>query len=415
MLTTPLEQARKESAETPLNKIDVSDSARFGSNTHWPFFDRLRAEDQVHYCADSPFGPYWSITSYADIMTVDTSHKIFTSEDGIFIGDRDPNFVVRSFVTVDDPLHAKWCKPVMPAVGRERIDEIEALIHERAEAILNGLPRGETFDWVDRVAKELTLDLLVAVFDIPYEDRAKLLEWSNATTATDKVGDASMDMEERKRILGECVAYFSALWLERKEQPPKLDFVSLFAHHPDTTDLVKAPFDLMGNILLLIVGGNDTTRNAISGGLLVLNEFPDQYDKLIVNPDLIPNMCSEIIRWQTPLPSMRRTALQDFELGGKTIKAGDKVMTWYVSANRDAAKFDEPYQFRIDRENARSHMAYGFGVHRCMGNHVAEMQLRILSEKILAKFPKIEVVGDVECLTSNYVSGIEKMPVRIPT
>lgn len=224
-----------------------------------------------------------------------------------------------------------------------------------------------------------------------------------------------MDMEERKRILGECVAYFSALWLERKEQPPKLDFVSLFAHHPDTTDLVKAPFDLMGNILLLIVGGNDTTRNAISGGLLVLNEFPDQYDKLIVNPDLIPNMCSEIIRWQTPLPSMRRTALQDFELGGKTIKAGDKVMMWYVSANRDAAKFDEPYQFRIDRENACSHMAYGFGVHRCMGNHVAEMQLRILWEKILAKFPKIEVVGDVECLTSNYVSGIEKMPVRIPT
>ena len=348
-------------------------------------------------------------------MTVDTNHKIFTSEDGIFIGDRDPNFVVRSFVTVDDPLHAKWRKPVMPAVGREVIDEIEALIHERAEAILNGLPRGETFDWVDRVARELTLDLLVALFDIPYEDRAKLLEWSNATTATDKVGDASMDMEERKRILGECVAYFSALWLERKEQPPKLDFVSLFAHHPDTTDLVKAPFDLMGNILLLIVGGNDTTRNAISGGLLVLNEFPDQYDKLIANPDLIPNMCSEIIRWQTPLPSMRRTALQDFELGGKTIKAGDKVMMWYVSANRDAAKFDESYQFRIDRENARSHMAYGFGVHRCMGNHVAEMQLRILWEKILAKFPKIEVVGDVECLTSNYVSGIEKMPVRIPT
>ncbi len=405
---------RAEATATPLAKINVSRPEIFAANAHWPFFDRLRQEDPVHYLADSDFGPFWSITRWDDIMTVETNPKVFSSSDGIFMGDRAADFAPRSFIGEDDPIHSKWRKPVMPAVGGKRLDEIEALIRDRVVTILDDLPRDEEFDWVEKVSIELTTQMLATLFDFPWEDRHLLTYWSDVTTSTPLAGAEVMPHEERVAILTECVQYFTRLWLERADAEPAFDFVSLLAHHPDTEDLHKTPYDLLGNLMLLIVGGNDTTRNSISGGLLALHDNPGEYDKLRKDPSLIPGMCAEIIRWQTPLAYMRRTARSDFDLGGKTIKAGDKVIMWYVSANRDDAKFDDPYRFQIDRKNARSHMSFGFGVHRCMGNHVAEMQLKILWEEIMARFPVIEVVGEPERVSSNFVMGISKMMVRIP-
>jgi cytochrome P450 len=232
------------------------------------------------------------------------------------------------------------------------------------------------------------------------------------TTTSETVGIA-VDMAQRERVLGECLAYFSALWRERAAKPPKFDFISLMAHNPDTKDMIDNPMELLGNLMLLIVGGNDTTRNSISGGLLALNLFPQQYAKLKADRSLVSTVVPEIIRWQTPLAHMRRTALSDIEFQGKSIKKGDRVIMWYVSGNRDDEVIENPDAFILDRSRPRHHVSFGFGIHRCMGNRVAELQLKILWEEILARFDHVEVVGEPVRVLSNFVQGYEDLPVRI--
>ena len=209
-----------------------------------------------------------------------------------------------------------------------------------------------------------------------------------------------------------CAFYFQNLWNERKDGPVGADLISMLAHGESTRDMPLMEF--LGNILLLLVGGNDTTRNSISGGLLALSQHPDQYAKVRADPSLIPNMVPEIIRWQTPVAHMRRTALEDVEFGGKLIKAGDKVAMWYVSGNRDETVIETPDAFVIGRERPRQHLSFGFGIHRCVGNRLAEMQLRIIWEEILKRFPAIEVVEEPVRLKSNFIRGIKRMNVRIP-
>lgn len=408
-----LAQAREEAWSTPLARLDVSKADRFARNLHWPFFDRLRAEAPVHYCAESEFGAYWSVSSYETIVAVDTNHRQFSSAEGIFIGDRDESFRSESFISSDAPIHAKWRKPVMPGVGPKRLQDLEAVIRGRVCDILDGLPVGEEFDWVEHVSIELTTQMLATLFDFPFEDRRKLTFWSDVVTSTPQVGNNSLDPEERKKILMECVGCFTELWRDRQAREPGFDFISLMAHDPATADMAENPMTLLGNLMLLIVGGNDTTRNSISGGVMALNDFPEQYDRLSADPAVIPNMVSEIIRWQTPLAYMRRTALEDVEVGGRTIRQGDKVVMWYVSGNRDDAFFDDPYEFDIARAKARSHLSFGFGVHRCMGNRVAEMQLRILWEEIQKRFKRVEVTGEAERVMSNFVLGFSKLPVTL--
>jgi cytochrome P450 len=397
----------------PLDQMDPSQAELFKTGAHHDYFRRLRQEDPVHYTADSAFGPFWSITKFNDIVAVDTNHQVFSSKRDIVIGDQAEGFAPPMFIAMDPPRHDVQRRAATPAVAPGRLSDLEALIRERVGIILDSLPKDRTFNWVELVSKELTTQMLATLFDFPWEDRHLLPYWSDVTTTSETVGVASVDMVERERVLGECLNYFARLWQERAAAPPKFDFISLLAHDPETKDMIHNPMEFLGNLMLLIVGGNDTTRNSISGGVWALNQNPDQYAKLRADHSLIPNMVSEIIRWQTPLAHMRRTALSDFEFRGKQIRQGDKVIMWYVSGNRDETVIDRPDEFIIDRDRARHHLSFGFGIHRCMGNRVAELQLRVLWEEILKRFDRIEVVAEPERVLSNFVQGYVDLPVRL--
>ncbi|MBL4679307.1 MAG: cytochrome P450 [Pseudomonadales bacterium] len=399
--------------DVPLDKFDMSRPELYEANVHETWFKRLRDEDPVHYCAESKVGAFWSITKFNDIKIIDTNHKIFSSDGAIAIGIVDGDFNPPNFIAMDQPEHDVQRKVVSPAAAPNNLSKLESIIREKACLILDDLPTGETFDWVEKVSIEMTTYMLAILFDFPMKDRRKLTHWSDVTTSVEAVGNFSISAEEREQELMECLAYFQQLWHERAGNTEGFDFITMLANHPDTKDMIDDPMTFLGNLMLLIVGGNDTTRNSMSGGVLALNDFPEQYKLLREQPELIPNMVSEIIRWQTPLPHMRRTALEDFELNGKLIKKGDQVIMWYVSGNRDDTVIDRANEFVINRPKARQHLSFGFGIHRCMGNRVAELQLKIMWEEIMKRFSYVEVIGDVERLPSNFVLGITSMPVKL--
>jgi len=409
------DEARARAYSLPLEEFNPGDPELFRTNTHWPYFERLRREEPVHWCKDSEFGPYWSITKYNDIMTVDTNHGVFSSEaalGGITIRDARPDLRRPSFIAMDPPKHDVQRKTVSPVVSPANLQVLEPIIRERAAKILDALPRGETFDWVDRVSIELTTQMLATLFDFPFEERRKLTYWSDIAATIPGPGMIVETEEAKLAILMECLAAFTELWNQRVNAPPQGDLISMMAHGEATRNM--SPEEYLGNLILLIVGGNDTTRNSISGSVVALNENPDQYQKLRDNPDLIPSMVSETIRWQTPLAHMRRTALQDFEIGGKVIRKGEKVVMWYVSGNRDDEVIERPNDYIIDRERPRQHMSFGFGIHRCVGNRLAEMQLTVIWQEILKRFPVIEVMGEPERVPSPFIKGYLNLPVRIP-
>ncbi len=412
MSTQTIQSAKSDADDIPLDQIDVSDPQRFQDGTIWPYFERLRREDPVHYCGKSPFGPYWSITKYKDIMQVDTNHAVFSSEGGISILDRPEEFRTPNFISMDPPKHDEQRKTVSPIVAPGNLAKLEHLIRTRVCAILDSLPVNETFDWVDRVSIELTTQMLATLFDFPLQDRRLLTYWSDAATAPIGPGRIFDTEEARLAELKNCLEYFTKLWNERVNAEPRNDLISMLAHSPATRNM--GPKEFLGNLILLIVGGNDTTRNSITGGLLFLNQNPDQYQKLRDDPGLITNMVSEIIRYQTPLAHMRRTALADTEIGGKQIEQGAKVVMWYISGNRDDEVIDNPTKFMIDRPRARQHLSFGFGIHRCVGNRLAELQLKIMWEEALKRYPNIEVVGQPERVYSSFVHGYRSLPVRIP-
>ena len=397
-----------------LEDFDVSDPALYQSDTWYPYFERLRREAPVHYCKDSLYGPFWSVSKYKDVMHCEVNHQIYSNEiGGIQIEDQPKNMQRPSFIRMDPPRHDEQRKVASPIVAPGNLANMEALIRERTRMVLDGLPRGETFDWVEKVSVNLTTMMLATIFDFPFEERAKLTYWSDVAICNVRAPESPVHSEEERLVvMKEMAAYMGALFEERKKLPPKFDLLSMLAHGESTKDMPLMEF--MGNLALLIVGGNDTTRNSMTGGLLALNQFPDEYKKLTARPELAESAVSEIIRYVTPVIHMRRTAVQDTELGGKTIKAGDKVVMWYISANRDEEAIGDPNRFIIDRARPRQHVSFGFGIHRCVGNRLAELQLKILWEEILQRFPAIEVVGEPARIYSNFIHGISSMAVRIP-
>ena len=394
----------------PLGSIDVSRSELFKTDSHWNYFKRLRREDPVHFCGQSMFGPYWSITKFRDIMDIEKNHQDFSSDPGITLAERPADFQTVNFIAMDPPKHDVQRKTVQGVVAPMNLAKLESTIRQRACTILDTLPIGEEFDWVDRVSVELTTQMLATIFDFPFDERRKLTYWSDMATSGELAGGPTPEPVRRKALL-ECLEYFTAMRDERINLPPKPDLLSMLAHGKDTRDM--PPMEFLGNLILLIVGGNDTTRNSISGGVYALNENPAEYEKLRRDPSVIPNMVPEIIRWQTPLAYMRRTANRDIKIRDKTIKAGDKLAMWYVSGNRDDEEIPEADRFWIDRPDARHHLSFGFGIHRCMGNRLAEMQLRVLWEEIMKRFRFIEVTGAVERVQSSFVKGYASMPVVV--
>jgi cytochrome P450 len=408
-----LERARMHAYAMPLKDFHPGDPRLFASDTLWPYFERLRNEEPVHYCTNCPIEPYWSVTKYKDIMHVETNHAIFSSDlalGGITIHDTPPGFELPSFIAMDEPLHAAQRKTIAPMFRPSHLDQLADLIRERAIVVLDALPRNETFDFVDRVSVELTTQMLATLFDFPWEERRKLTRWSDIFTALPKSMMVASE-KQRQAEMKECGTYFTRLWNERINAEPRSDLLSMMAHN-DAMRYMD-PANLLGNIFLLIVGGNDTNRNTLTGSVLTLHENPDQYRKLRANPALIESMVPEVIRWQTPIAHMRRTTLRETEVGGKRIGKGERVVMWYVSGNRDDEVIENPNRFIIDRPRPRTHLSFGFGIHRCVGLRLAELQLRIVWEEMLKRFEAIEVTGEPKRVYSSFIRGYETLPVRI--
>jgi cytochrome P450 len=407
--------AREQAYATPLEDFHVADVKLFTSDTHWPWFERLRREDPVHYCPASEYGPYWSVTKFHDIVAVDSNNEAFSSASergGIMIADAFEPGAGSSFIALDPPAHDAQRRVVTPIFSSAGMAALEPLIRERAAAILDELPVGETFDFVDRVSVELTSQMLATLFDYPFEMRRNLPLISDLILDRPEPGTEAASEEARRAAFMPLIMPFIGLWDARKNADPAQDLISLLAHDP-VTRKDDNPDRYLGNIILLTVAGSDTTRHSITGALMAFQDYPEAYDRLRADPALLESAVPEIVRWQSPVAHMRRTATRDVELGGKTIKKGDRVIMWYVSGNRDEEAIPDADRFIIDRERPRQHVAFGFGIHRCVGNRLAEMQLKVVWEEILKRFKRIEVVGEPRRLRSNFVKGYEALPVRI--
>jgi len=394
--------------------IDVSDPELYRTDTWQEPFARLRREEPVQYVPESSEGPYWSVCKYNDIMTVELDHQTYSSElGGITIRDLPHEYRRESFIRMDPPKHTVERKTVAPIVAPFNLKNMAGTIRERTEFVLDGLPRGEEFDWVDNVSIELTTMMLATLFDFPWEDRRRLTHWSDIAIFTDyDAPDALVSSEAEKYAeLTKMAEYFKGLWDERVNQEPKFDLISMLAHGPETKNMSTREF--MGNLSLLIVGGNDTTRNSMSGGLYYLNKYPREWAKLRADHSLLPKLVAETIRYQTPVIHMRRTATRDAELGGRQIRQGDKVVMWYISGNRDEEVIERADEFIVDRAKARQHLSYGAGIHRCVGDRLADLQLAILWEEILKRDLRIKVLDEPTRLANNFIRGIRKLPVRI--
>ena len=396
-----------------IDAIDVSQPEYFQNDTIGLYFKRLRNEQPIHYCADSRFGPYWSVTKFNDIMAIDKDHQNFSSDaflGGIQMTDFPKGMERSNFINMDPPEHDAQRKVVSPIVAPSNLATMEGTIREHVIDILDQLPNGEVIDWVDKVSIELTTRMLATLFDFPFEQRRKLTYWSEVASADLATSDKIKTEEQRIAALGECLTTFKQLMTERANLPPKNDLISMLAHS-SMVNMDDQQF--LSTLILLIIGGNDTTRNSISGGLLALIENPEEFAKLRANPILVNSLVPEIIRWQTPLTHMRRTTTKEVEVGGVTIPAGAKVVMWYLSGNRDEQAIENPDQFIVDRKNPRHHLSFGFGIHRCVGNRLAEMQIRVLWEEILSRNLTFELAGEPQRTLSNVIHGINTMPLRV--
>lgn len=398
----------------PIDELNVANPEIFRQEL-WPkYFKRLRDEAPVHYTADSQYGAYWSITRFDDIMEVDKTHDVFSSDftmGGITIHGRPTSMQeLPMFIQMDPPKHDAQRMTVAPMFTQRSLAELEGVIRQRAGEILDGLPRDTEFDWVPEVAVELTSRMLATLFDVPQEDRRTLIRWSNIVSNADDP-DYITDASQFWEAMAECGEYFARLWARKKTSAPGFDLLSMLSRAPATRDMDNR--ELLGNVILLLVGGNDTTRNSISGGVHALNLFPDEFSKLRANPRLVHSMVPEIIRWQTPLMHMRRTVMRDVEFRGHTLKRGDKVVMWYLSGNRDERVIDQPDRFIVDRKDPRHHLSFGFGIHRCLGNRLAEMQVRVLWEEVLKRFSRVEVRAEPVRASSALFRAIQSMPVSV--
>lgn len=407
--------AQSEALQRTCASIDVSDPNLYQVDNWRPLFAQLRSQDSVHYCETSAFGPYWSITRYDDIVKVELDHENYSSSSelgGTQITDQPKGQEITNFLRMDPPGHTAHRRTVAPILGPSNLVNLESLIRKRTSDVLDALPRDETFDWVPRVATDLTNMMLTTLLDFPWQDREKLTWWSDVAIANVDAPDAVVHSnDERLAELTKMGEYFRKLWDARADAAPTFDLISMLAHSQATRELQWREF--IGTIALLIVGATDTTRNSMTAGLMALVDNPDQFDLVRSRHELIPSLVSEIIRYHTPVLHMRRTARNDVELAGRRISRGDKVVMWYISGNRDEDKIERADEFIVDRAKPRQHLAFGAGIHRCVGDRLAEQQIRILWEEILRRDLRFEITGPPDRISSNFIRGIRSLPVRI--
>ncbi|MCE2841917.1 MAG: cytochrome P450 [Novosphingobium sp.] len=400
---------------------DVSRSDIYVEDRWQPIFAEMRAKAPVNKVTGTPYGDYWNVTTVKTIQHVESLPELYSSSwlhGGITIGDPPADMTpemleerrLPMFIAMDRPEHTGQRRTVAPAFTPGEIDKMAAEVRMRTAATLDSLPWGEEFDWVDKVSIELTTGMLAILFGFPWEDRRLLTFWS------DWAGDVELGLarelaDTRHEILLEMARYFQTLWMERMGAEPSRDLISMMIHSDAMNHM--SPQEFMGNLVLLIVGGNDTTRNTMSGIVQGLDQFPDQRAIFENDPSVIPNAVQECIRYVTPLAHMRRTATEDADLFGNQVKKGDKLILWYLSANRDETVFENPDKLDITRENARRHLSFGYGIHRCVGARLAELQLKILLEEMHARRMRVNVTGKVERVRANFVHGFRKLGVTL--
>ena len=396
---------------------DVSRSDIFAEDRWQPIFAEMRAKEPVNKVTGTPYGDYWNVTTVKAIQHVESLPELFSSSwehGGITIAERREDIgeelQLPMFIAMDRPQHTGQRRTVAPAFTPAEMERMSTEIRARTGEVLDSLPYGETFDWVDKVSIELTTGMLALLFGFPYEDRRLLTYWSDWAGDVE-LGLAPVLIDQRLEILHEMAHYFQRLWVERINAEPTPDLISMMIHSEAMSSM--SPQEFMGNLILLIVGGNDTTRNTMSGIVQALDEFPDQRAIFESDPSVIPNTVQECIRYVTPLAHMRRTATEDTDLFGHDIKKGDKIVLWYLSANRDESVFEDGDRIDVRRPNARRNLAFGYGIHRCVGARLAELQLRILLEEIHARRMRIKVTGAVERVRANFVHGFRKLEVQL--
>jgi cytochrome P450 len=392
--------------------LDPSEPARFRDDCHGPVFAYLRREHPVYHCASGPHGPYWSVTRLDDIVAVESDHETYSSAGNVIISDVAPDFDAPAFATSDPPVHTQERRAVLPAVSTKRLAQLEAAISGRLNELLDGLPIGPAFDWAARVSAELTTQMAALLFDFPWEERGQLLRWCEAVVTSPEPGSALGGSPARAAALQAYRDRIDDMWRERARQGPGGDILSELARCPQTARLVDDPARMIGTVTL-IAGANEAARGALSGAVVAFDRYPRQWALLRQAPGLTANAVSEIIRWQTPVLHMRRTATRDTELRGHTLHRGDRVVLWYCSANRDEAHFADGDTLDIERANARRHLAFGWGIHACLGRHAAELQLRLLLKAMRERYERVEVFAPPRRLLSNFAGGYESLMVRL--
>ncbi|MEZ5651286.1 MAG: cytochrome P450 [Burkholderiaceae bacterium] len=407
--------AEHTALSVPLAEIDTSHPELFRNDTIGRYFARLRKEAPVHYRKSGYSGDFWSVTRYQDIVHVDTNHKIFSSEThtGITLNDRPEHLDRPAFITMDPPRHDEQRKAVSPIVAPQNLVQLQEGIRARTADLIGRLPLDEPFDWVPVVSVELTTRMLATLMDFPFEDRARLTWWSDVAHMDINSGGPIKSEQQRDDELSKMLEVFTRLWEERAARPMKPDLISMMAHADATRHLPDSPREFLGNLQLLIVGGNDTTRNTMSASVYFMDRHPLEQAKLRSNPRLITSMVPEVIRYQTPLAHMKRVATMDTVLQGQRIREGDRVIMWYLSGNRDDEAIENPDAFIIDRARPRQHLSFGFGIHRCVGNRLAELQLNILWDELIKRGIQVEVLEEPARTYSNIIHGFTSMKVRL--
>ncbi len=401
-----------DSQTAPVDPLDMSRAELYRDDQWQAPFAELREKAPLYYTEHSAFGPFWSVSTYKPIVQIESLPEIFSSQaGGITIADmQEGDIKMPMFIAMDRPKHTGQRRTIAPAFTPSEMVRMNENIRTRTSEILDALPVGQEFDWVDTVSVELTTQMLAILFDFPWEDRRLLTYWSDWAGDIEIARDP-VRKEERRKILFECAGYFSQLWRGKVGKEPTPDLISMMLHSEAMAEMDDMEF--LGNLILLIVGGNDTTRNSMSAYAWGLEQFPDERARLEADPSLIGNATQEIIRWQTPLAHMRRTATQDTEIDGQKIREGDKLALWYLSANRDESVFPQADKIIVGRENARRHLAFGHGIHRCVGARLAELQIGILMEEMAKRRLRVNVLAEPERVAACFVHGYKQMRVEL--